>query len=182
MFRLQTPRLVLLPLGVDDLADLHAHWTHPDVRRYLWDGESISPDQVRDVIRSSDQLFEEHGVGLWAVCPLDSAPLIGCAGFWYFHEPPELELLLSLSRARWGQGLAQECAEALLQCAFTRLHWPVVQGSADAPNQRSLRLMHRLGMQWSGQRPGEFGAIEVFQITREEWQARQLVADPSDPA
>lgn len=164
MTDLHTPRLELRPLRRQDHADLHAHWTEPAVRRYLWDGRIIAPDETREVIRTSDALFAQRGAGLWSIRSDDADALIGAAGYWYFHEPPELELLISLSASHWGRGLAREAAAALIDYAFDALDWPWVQASADAPNEASLRLLRRLGMQPAGDRPGEFGRIEVFRL------------------
>jgi [ribosomal protein S5]-alanine N-acetyltransferase len=166
---LSSRRLLLTPVVPEDLASLHEHWVDPGVRRYLWDGRSIELAQVQGIIDTSARLFAEHGAGLWAVRPAHGSRLIGCVGFWYFHEPPELELILSLAPACWGRGLAQEAAGTLLDHAFRELRWPAVQASADAPNRASLALMRRLGMRRSGERPGEFGVIEVYRITAVQW-------------
>ena len=168
---LSTPRLVLERLSSSDLTALHAHWIEPEVRQYLWDGRVISLADVRDVIRTSDQLFEQYNAGLWSVRLKGSPSLIGCAGYWCFQNAAEPELLYSLSRAYWGRGLAHECANALVNHAFATLNWPAVQASADVPNPASLKLLRRLGMRPAGQRPGAFGAIDVLGITRDEWEA-----------
>jgi ribosomal-protein-alanine N-acetyltransferase len=73
-------------------------------------------------------------------------PLIGFAGFWYFHDPPELELLYGLAPAHWGRGFATETAEALIQYGFDTLGWDVIQACTDAPNEASVRVMERLGL------------------------------------
>jgi RimJ/RimL family protein N-acetyltransferase len=182
---LTTPRLTLEPLTPTHLPALHAHWNEPEVGRFLWDGNPVSQDQVDEVIRVSEGRFREGGPGLWGVRlrepahaedpggdgnehPLDArSPLIGCVGFWHFHDPPELEFLVSLSPAWWGRGLAREACGALIRYAFDKLHWDYVQASADAPNAASLALMERLGMEAAGERPGEFGKILVFRIFRE---------------
>jgi [ribosomal protein S5]-alanine N-acetyltransferase len=162
------------PLSAEDLPALHAHWTDPDVLRYLWDGRVVSSAEVREMIDTSARLFDERGAGLWGIWPVGAPRLIGCGGFWYFHEPPELELVLSLSRDSWGRGLGREAAGAFLDYAFSALKWTTVQASADAPNGASLALMDRLGMHPSGERPGEFGTIEVYRITDAEWHGRVL--------
>ena len=36
-WKLETPRLALHPAALDDLAELHALWADPEVRRNLWD-------------------------------------------------------------------------------------------------------------------------------------------------
>jgi RimJ/RimL family protein N-acetyltransferase len=170
--RLETLRLSLEPVVAEDQTGLRAHWMQPGVRRYLWDGNVVTEEEVRKMIESSARQFEGLGVGLWAVRESGAPGLIGCAGFWYFHEPPELELVYSLSEAYWGRGLGRECVSALIQHVFDDLDWTSVQASADAPNAASLQLMRALGMQPFGRRPGAFGAIEVFRMTRREWRTR----------
>lgn len=54
--------------------------------------------------------------------------------------------------------------------AFEALDWPYVQASADAPNKASRRALRKLGMHRSGEMPGVFGPIEIYQITREQWR------------
>lgn len=175
---LRTERLRLEPLGPSHLPALRAHWTDPQVRRYLWDGRVVEGEEIREAIQTSARLFEAEGAGLWAlfsVAEPDAAALVGCAGFWYFHQPPERELLIGLSPAWWSRGLAREAAGALLDYVFEELGWPSAQASADAPNRASVQLLQRLGMRRAGERPGVFGPILVFRATRAEWMARQNV-------
>lgn len=161
---LSTPRLTLRPISRGELDALHAHWNDPRVGRFLWDGKPVPRDRVGEVIDGSRRLFREKGAGLWAVRLRDEPDLIGCAGFWHFHDPPELELLVSLDPAHWGRGLAREACEALVRFAFEELGWDFVQASADEPNEASLALIRSLGMEPAGERPGEFGAIRVSRI------------------
>jgi RimJ/RimL family protein N-acetyltransferase len=44
---LTTERLVLRPVTAADRAALLAHWTAPDVRRFLFDGAVLSPAETR---------------------------------------------------------------------------------------------------------------------------------------
>lgn len=168
MTEVQGRRVLLRPVTEDDVPALHGHWSGAEVRRYLWDGQVVSVERVREAVAESGRLFEREGVGLWGIRLTDEPDLVGCGGFWYFHEPPELELVLSLSPRRWGEGLARETAGVLLDYVFGELRWTTVQASADAPNDRSLRLMRAMGMRPAGKRPGEFGRIEVYRLTAAE--------------
>ncbi|WP_412063600.1 GNAT family N-acetyltransferase [Rubrivirga sp. IMCC45206] len=142
---LTSPRLALRPVDGSDAAALHQHWTDPGVRRYLWDDEVISREQVEDLVAQSAQLFAERGYGLWAICHRDADDLLGCGGYWEFHEPPQLELVLSLSPAHWGRGVATEACDRLIRYAFDELGFGEVRASTDAPNEPSRRLIERLG-------------------------------------
>lgn len=137
------------------------------MRRFLWDDVVIPEAQVVEVVQTSEELFAERGVGLWCVRSAADAAFLGCAGYFYFHEPPRLELVISLSPKRWGQGLAQEIGSALIEYALDERGWASVEASTDAPNAPSLRLMERLGMRPYGRAPGPFGSTEMYRLTRE---------------
>jgi ribosomal-protein-alanine N-acetyltransferase len=91
------------------------------VRQYLWDGEVITSERVESLVNSSLISFEEHGFGLWAVLPREEESPIGFCGFWFFHEPPKLELLYGISPAHWHKGLATEAAKAMINYGFKEL-------------------------------------------------------------
>lgn len=169
MTALATRRLRLEPLTIADADALHAHWSDPAVRRYLWDGEIVARARVEEAIATSERLFARHGAGLWNVRLLHAPELMGSAGYWPYHDPPQLELMYSLSPVYWGRGLAREAATVLIDFAFERLGWDHVQASADAPNTASLALIRRLGMTRVGEVPGAFGTIEVYRVERERW-------------
>ncbi|MEV4890979.1 N-acetyltransferase, partial [Nonomuraea sp. NPDC055795] len=59
---LTTDRLELRPVAAADLADLLAHWTDPDVRRFLFDGEVLTAERVAEVIADSER---DVACGLW---------------------------------------------------------------------------------------------------------------------
>lgn len=145
MPRLQTARLVLQPVEPLDAPALHRHWTAPEVRRYLWDDETIALETVREIVAESRRQFLQNAHGLWALCTV-AHDLVGVAGFWPFHDPPRLELIISLGRPWWGQGFAEESGRALIAYAFETLGWDTVRASTDAPNRASVHLIQRLGM------------------------------------
>jgi RimJ/RimL family protein N-acetyltransferase len=49
---LRTQRLVLRPWTHEDVDALHALWTTPEVRRYLWDDVVITRDIVERLVDS----------------------------------------------------------------------------------------------------------------------------------
>src|SRR5688500_3679473 len=110
---IETARLKLRPFTLDDADALHRLWTMPEVRQYLWDDEVIPKERVESVIKTSVTSFRENRFGLWAVLPREQESVIGFCGFWFFHEPPKLELLYGISPTHWHQGLATEAATAM---------------------------------------------------------------------
>ncbi len=142
---LRTSRLELRPLAPVDTEPLHALWTASGVRRYLWDDEVIPLDRTSAVVAESMRLFETAGYGLWGARLHSAADLVGFGGYWFFHEPPRLELLFGVAEPQWGKGLATELASALLTFGLTRGGFREVLASTDAPNVRSVRVLMKLG-------------------------------------
>jgi RimJ/RimL family protein N-acetyltransferase len=59
---------------------------------------------------------------------------------------PKREVGWRLAFDAWGRGYATEGAHAALQFAFDELSWDEVIAITAAVNERSQRVMHRLGM------------------------------------
>jgi ribosomal-protein-alanine N-acetyltransferase len=131
-------------LRESDVPALHAILTEPGVRRYLCDDVIIPEAQTRDYVLTSQRL-EQEGAGLWGVRLVGEDELLGIAGFWYFHEPPRLELLYALSEKVWGRGYASEAASCMIDFGRTHLGMREVLASTDSPNVASIRVLERLG-------------------------------------
>jgi [ribosomal protein S5]-alanine N-acetyltransferase len=165
---IETDRLRLRPFTLEDVEALHNLWTEPEVREYLWDNEVIARERVQSLIATSVTSFEDHGFGLWAVLPRKEESLIGFCGYWFFHEPPQLELLYGLSAKHWRQGLATEAARAMLKYGFEELSFERIAASTDAANLASSRVMERAGMSfWKREATNGLDTI-YFAISKED--------------
>jgi len=142
---LRTARLVLRPLTAADVEDLHALWTAPGVRRYLWDDAVIPREQTAAVVTESEHLFADAGYGLFGARRPSPNELIGFGGYWHFRGAPDPELLYGVAEAEWGRGFATEIAGAVLAHGVERLGFREVRASTDAPNAESARVLEKLG-------------------------------------
>lgn len=170
-FDIETPRLNLRPLTADDGAAFHQLCIEAGVRKYLFDDEVLGRDQVEAFLQTSQDLFASSGFGLWAMRLAGEEKMIGFCGYWFYHEPQELELLYAVSEAHWGKGLAVEAARALIEYGFAELNFERVQASTDAPNLASVRVMEKLGMTFlKRQISGGLDTI-YYSITRDAFSA-----------
>jgi RimJ/RimL family protein N-acetyltransferase len=143
---IETTRLLLRPFAADAVDDIHRLWVDPCVRKYLWDDEVISREQASSVVGESISLFQSGGFGLWGAFAREDETLIGFCGYWFFHEPPQLQLLYGIAPTHWGKGLAAEAARAVIRYGFQELSFDRIIASADAPNVASFRVMEKAGM------------------------------------
>ena len=141
-----TERLRFQPLGTDDLHAMHALWTEPGVRRFLFDDEVISREQAAEEIEDSAERFRASGCGLWGARLRQETKLIGFSGYRPFFDPPQLQLLFGFHPDHWSKGLATEAARAMIRLGFERLGLDLIVAAADEPNAASLRVMEKAGM------------------------------------
>lgn len=141
---LSTARCDLIPVVHGDAAALHALWTSPGVRRYLWDGEIIPRERTEEAIATSVDLFERHDFGLWLLRERIDHSLVGFAGIWPFRDAQEFELLYGVDERMWGHGYATEAAQVVVDYGFGQLAMPVIRASTDVDNAASLRVLEKL--------------------------------------
>lgn len=161
---LTTPRLVLNPISEGDFVELHAILTEPGVRRYLCDDVIIPESQTRDFISRSRELLGAHGGGLWGVRRKSEPDLLGCVGYWYFHEPARLELLFAMSERVWRRGYAREAAQRMIGYGREQLGMRSILASTDTPNVASIGLLERLGFVLTEQGTAKGLATSFFEL------------------
>jgi RimJ/RimL family protein N-acetyltransferase len=130
---------------------LHALWTAPEVRRYLWDDVVIPRDTAEQLVDSHLATADQRGIGYWALHePLPAAPaeapIIGFCGFRIIGDGPEIELMYGLQAENWGKGFATEACLAAIEYLWRSTGFQQVYARTDPPNEASVRVMQRLGM------------------------------------
>ena len=160
---LSTGRLVLRPVTADDHAALLAHWTQPDVRRFLFDGAALSAAEVTEIIEESIGGFAAHGYGIWFVEFRSGPGLVGTAGLRPL-EGSGLEILYSLAPGAWGHGYATEAARAVMDYGLGPLGLPEVRAEVDEGNTASVAVVKRLGMTPYAVVPGLLGPMTRYRI------------------
>ncbi|MBB2910291.1 RimJ/RimL family protein N-acetyltransferase [Streptosporangium becharense] len=162
---LTTGRLVLRPVCALDRDELHAHWTTPDVRRFLFDGAVMSAAEVAEAIGASERDFAASGYGLWVVRRRGEAGLIGTAGLRQLEDLGP-EVVYSLAPDAWGRGYATEAARAVVDHALAALGLPEVLAEVDEGNTASAAVAERLGMIPFATVPGLLGPMVRYRRTR----------------
>lgn len=150
--RLETERLILRPYTEDDLEIAYQVFEgHPDVWRFD-PGHARTREQRAAIVHRLIQINEEAGEGTLAVTLRESGRFIGQAGLqlyilpWEPFATPEVELYYKLDRAFWGHGYATEACRALVNFAFEQMRLARLVTVTQPENQRSIRLLCRLGM------------------------------------
>jgi RimJ/RimL family protein N-acetyltransferase len=198
-YPIQTARLLLRPLGEDDLEDVLAYRSRSDVCRWV-PFEPMSRSEALDRIRASlGQLTDEgQALTVGVELPAGRAPSAVVEGqsvprglvigdvvlMWRSREHASAEIGYVFHPDHGGQGLATEAVLALLDIAFGTYRFHRVTARVDARNLASLRLAERVGMrreahlvenEWF---KGAWGDEIDFAMLQREWLGKRRVAAP----
>ena len=153
---LTTDRLMLRRWQPRDLDPFVAMSQDEEVMRFI--GEPLSREDCAKVIERLNDLLDSHGHSFWAVERRADAAFLGFCGLkpgavWTPIEG-ETEIGWRLARPFWGQGYAQEAAQASLAWGWANLRARSIVAITVHNNVRSRTLMDRLGMRHM--RDGDF--------------------------
>jgi RimJ/RimL family protein N-acetyltransferase len=145
---LRTGRLLLRRWRAEDREPFAAINADAEVMEHY--PATLSRERSDALIERFEDGFREHGYGLWAVEIPGERRLAGYVGLAPVEIDvafaPAVELGWRLARECWGRGIAYEAARASCAFAFTRLALTELVAYTAAVNERSRRLMERLGM------------------------------------
>lgn len=157
--RLETERLRLRPLSIDDLDVFASFYADPEVMRYLGVGKTMDRNATEASVRRMLRSFEADGFGQLAVERKDDAEVIGRCGFLVWdaetlmvtteaaaNGPTELEVGYALGRPYWGRGYATEAASAVRDEALGPMKRERLIAFIRPGNAASRRVAEKIGM------------------------------------
>lgn len=147
---MNTSRLTLRKINEDDIGDVYAGLSNPDVIRYY--GVSYnSLDATREQMAWFQELEDSQRGQWWAICPPDRSTLYGACGFndWD-HAHRKSEVGFWLLPEYWGKGFAAEAVALICQHGFTQMNLHRIEAYVDAENLGCKRVLAKLGFVHEG--------------------------------
>ena len=149
---LTTPRVRLRPWRDEDLDSLVGLNADPRVMEHF--PAPLTRAESEAMLARLRAHFERHGFGFWAAEArgdgAGAAQWIGLVGLAVptieAHFTPCVEIGWRLLPQWWGRGFATEAARAALAFGFETLGLGEVVAYTALPNERSRRVMERIGM------------------------------------
>jgi RimJ/RimL family protein N-acetyltransferase len=149
-FPLQTERLLLRPLTVDDVDAVHSYQSLEEVCAYL-PYEPRSRDEVEKRLTDPEytrtELDSDGQVLILGVIPKETGQVVGDVLLMFHSEKHRSgELGYELHPDHWGHGYATEACRAVLRLAFDELGLHRMTARIDALNTPSAAVLRKLGM------------------------------------
>lgn len=177
---LETQRLILRKLSLDDAKDVFDYARDPEVIRYLpW----TVHNSIEDTITYLNDILEKQAkaqVTSWALVYKPLARVVGSGGYnWWLPEQRRAEIGYVLSRSLWGKGLMTEAVRAIIEFGFAKMNLNRIQALCREENLASVKVLEKCGMSREGLLrgytwdEGESRNFLMYSILQGEWEGRQ---------
>ncbi len=181
-FRLESERLLLRPLRLEDAADIQRMAGEWEVARYTANiPHPYEAGMAEAWIKSHRGDFEI----VFAIARRQDGVLVGCIGVEPDAATREAEFGYWIGRPYWGAGYATEALSALVDHVFATADVDRARAAAMPDNRASIRVQEKVGFRYVGVKfqpaPARGGAIgvQVRALDRQRWE--ELKAPPPLP-
>ena len=144
---LETERLLLRWLTVDDAEFIMALVNEPSWLRFIGDRGVRSVDDARGYIANGPaEMYARLGFGLFLVERRDDGVPVGMCGLIKRDGLDDVDIGFAFLPRFWGQGYALESAAAVLAYGQAELGFKRIVAITSKDNDRSIRLLESIGM------------------------------------
>ncbi len=160
---LQTERLLLRPMTLDDDQDMFEYGSDPEMTRFTSWETHRSIEDARVFLQREVDGFDDVTGGAWGIEHRGDRKFIGAFGF--ILQPPEhqiQEIGFHLARKYWGQGLMTECAREVIRFSFDNLEVNRIQATCEPENIGSARVLEKCGLSYEG-------TLRAWRLTKGRW-------------
>jgi len=174
---LETDRLKIRKLTLQDAEDMFEYASNPEVTKYvMWETHKTIEDTKNFIHFVLDQYCSAN------VAPLgvelkETGKLIGTIDFvWWRPEHKSAEIGYVISHHHWGKGICTEAAKALIHFGFKQMDLVRIQARCFVENESSARVMEKCGMLFEGimrkslYLKGKHRDIKIYSILKEEYR------------
>ena len=148
---LETERLALRRLAVEDAPDVFDILSHPDVARFTARKPFQRVQDAIDLLRRVGLDYATRAAVRWGIVWQGESRIIGTVGLhdWdRYHR--HIGIGFDLRRDQWGQGVGREAVKAVCAYAFDHLCVHRVEAHVMKGNQGSQRLLEDVGFEQEG--------------------------------
>lgn len=152
MILLETKRLIVKSTSLDNLENVYALYSDPDVMRYVGRGVKTYEESL-EAIKEIIQHQGKHGFSSGDVYEKETGLYVGRAGLIYLEmkdNQPDIEVGYILHKQFWNKGYATELAKAFLEWVFKNLLVNKLVAVVPLENTRSRHVLEKVGMSYVG--------------------------------
>ncbi|MGE7093153.1 GNAT family N-acetyltransferase [Lysinibacillus sp. NPDC048646] len=148
---LNTDRLVLRELTVNDAQAILNCFSNPDVLRHYGQNPLTSLDQVKQIINNFSKNFDEKRGIKWGIELKGQEGIIGTIGFQEWStEHKRAEISYALFPESWRKGYAMEAVNRVISFGFQEMDLVRIGAIVFTENDASNKLLTKAGFEKEG--------------------------------
>ncbi|MBD7944389.1 GNAT family N-acetyltransferase [Psychrobacillus sp. Sa2BUA9] len=173
---LETERLILRKVTLEDIQDMYLYGSDEEVSKYVtWNTlETIS--DTKGFVEFVLNKYENKQVSPWGIECKENGKFIATIDFvWWQPNNKTAEIGYVISKDYWRKGLTSEVAKEIIKFGFEKMDLVRIQARCDVENIGSARVMEKAGMSFEGIiRKGIFVKgmhrdLKMYSILKEEF-------------
>ncbi|HEY8507733.1 MAG TPA: GNAT family N-acetyltransferase [Steroidobacteraceae bacterium] len=169
---LETPRLALRKFTPEDAPFILRLLNEPSFLHFIGDRNVRTLEDARQYLLNGPiASYEQYGFGLYLTVRKSDGVAVGMCGLLKRDALPEADIGFAFFPEFWSHGYARESASAVMEHA-RRVHGLTrILAIVSPDNERSIRLLHRLGMRFES----------TVRLSMEAPELKLFAADISEP-
>jgi len=147
---LETQRLILREVTIDDADVIFAIMSNPQVMRY-YGAPMQSHDEAVKRANGIRTAFQERNIVYWAITEKVSNSFVGSGGFWRIVKPDSrAHIGYELAPTWWNRGFITEAVSAMVKFGFETIELHSIEAGIHPDNIGSRRVLEKVGFVWEG--------------------------------
>ncbi len=173
---IETERLLLRKITLNDASDMFEYASNPEVSEYTMWSTHVSIEDTKYFLKSLTKMYKRKELVDWGIVHKAEKKFIGTCGFveWSMTHN-RAEIGYALSARYWGEGYMSEAVNAIIEFGFREMLLNRIVGRCKVDNIASARVMEKVGMQLEGilrQQlfvKGRYWDLKIYSLLREEF-------------
>jgi [ribosomal protein S5]-alanine N-acetyltransferase len=148
---LETKRLKLRKITLDDVEDMYSYCSNEEVPKYAsWNAHN-SLKETKETIELVINQWENKKLVHWGIEYKENRKLIGTIEFVSLDTQHKVaEIGYAVSQEYWGKGIATEAANEVIKFGFNNINLVRIQARCYLENIGSARVMEKAKMSFEG--------------------------------
>ena len=139
---LETNRLILRELNLDDAENFYELNLNPNVLKYTGNKAFKNIEETRNFLENYKD-YEQNGFGRWAVIDKSNQEFLGWCGLKYDQSLQETDIGFRFFEQHWNKGFATESAKACINFGFNAFNLNKIIGRAMRENSLSIKVLKK---------------------------------------
>jgi ribosomal-protein-alanine N-acetyltransferase len=173
---LETERLILRKITIDDAEDMFYYGSNEEVSKHVTWYTHQSLSDTKEFIEFILNKYENNELSPWGIELKENGKFIGTIDYVSWQpKHNNAEIGYVISKDYWGMGIMTEAATAVVNFGFEHMDLIRIQARCFIDNLGSERVMKKLGMSFEGIiRKGMYSKekhqdLKIYSILKEEF-------------